>query len=144
MDTNRLAHRSPLTAPRASRFVPRQARDDREHRRTVAARALFLVLALGFAITVAAQSLPRLPGALNLAKSADSPGQVVFNHETHVDSAKPACTNCHPREFRILKADAGKRAIRHSEMEKGRECGACHDGKKAFALTDDCTACHRS
>src|SRR5512140_3236557 len=122
MDTNNIAARS-------SRF---------------AIRATFTVLALGFAIAVAAQSLPKLPGALNIAKSAESPGQVVFNHETHVDPSKPACTTCHPKEFAILKADAGKRTIRHSDMEKGRACGACHDGKKAFALTDDCTACHRS
>jgi c(7)-type cytochrome triheme protein len=109
-------------------------------------RFALAVLTLGciLGVSVAAQSLPKLPGALKVAKSAESPGQVIFNHETHVDSSKPACTNCHPKEFRILKADAGTRTIRHSDMEKGRQCGACHDGKKAFALTDDCTACHHS
>jgi c(7)-type cytochrome triheme protein len=95
-------------------------------------------------LSVAAASLPRLPGPLAIAQSADSPGPVTFNHASHVDEAKPACTGCHPREFRILKANAGKRPIRHADMEKGRQCGACHDGKKAFALTDDCTACHKT
>jgi c(7)-type cytochrome triheme protein len=28
------------------------------------------------------------------------------------------------------------------QMEKGKSCGACHDGKRAFAL-DDCTKCHK-
>jgi c(7)-type cytochrome triheme protein len=100
------------------------------------------VLACAWAAAVAAQSLPNLPGELRLAKSAESPGQVVFNHETHVDTSKPACTTCHPREFRILKASAGRAPIRHADMEKGRQCGSCHDGKKAFAM-DDCTTCHR-
>ena len=90
-----------------------------------------------------AASLPKLPGELAIARSADSPGQVIFNHATHVDEAKPACTGCHPREFRILKANAGKTPIRHADMEKGRQCGKCHDGKTSFGLTDDCTMCHK-
>jgi c(7)-type cytochrome triheme protein len=32
--------------------------------------------------------------------------------------------------------------VTHADMEKGRYCGACHDGKKGFAL-DDCAACHQ-
>jgi hypothetical protein len=32
--------------------------------------------------------------------------------------------------------------ITHAKMEKGRQCGACHNGKAAFGF-DDCTACHR-
>lgn len=100
------------------------------------------VVATMWGVTVMAQSMSRLPGELTIAPSADSPGPVAFRHATHVDSDTPTCTACHPREFRILKANAGKRPpIRHDEMEKGRQCGACHDGKKAFAM-DDCTSCH--
>lgn len=102
--------------------------------------------ALGIAVTTAAaQDLPRLVDQVKLHQSAESPGQVTFNHSTHVGmQAKPECTACHPKAFRILKADAGKRpAITHAAMEKGAYCGACHDGKKAFALQDDCTNCHK-
>jgi c(7)-type cytochrome triheme protein len=95
----------------------------------------------GWATAVMAQSLPKLPAALVLLKGAESPGPVTFNHDTHVDSAKPACTNCHPREFRMLKTTK-RVAITHPEMEKGKYCGSCHDGKKAFAM-DDCTMCHQ-
>jgi len=107
-------------------------------RAAVAAAGLLLASALG------AQTLPKLPGAMALPKSADSPGQVTFNHTTHVDDAKPACTTCHPRLFSILKdgAPAPRAAIVHAKMEKGQQCGACHDGKKAFAIEDDCAACH--
>ena len=92
---------------------------------------------------VAAASLPKLPGELAMARSAESPGQVTFNHTSHVDEAKPACTGCHPREFRILKSSAGKTPMRHADMEKGRQCGKCHDGKTSFNMTDDCTMCHK-
>jgi c(7)-type cytochrome triheme protein len=103
---------------------------------------LGLLLAL-YASGVSAQQLPRLPKELKLARSTDSPGQVLFDHETHVDAGKPACTPCHPREFRILKAHAGLRPILHANFEKGKQCGACHDGAKAFKVEDDCTNCHR-
>lgn len=96
-----------------------------------------------FAVTLGAQSLQKLPDGLKLVKSADSPGQVVFNHSTHVDAARPDCTGCHPRPFRILKTSAAAReAITHERMEQGQQCGTCHDGKKAFALADDCAMCH--
>ena len=104
--------------------------------------AVLLGAAAGAGV-LAADRLPRLPGELKLARSNDSPGQVVFDHATHVDSDKPACTTCHPREFRILKANAGKRPILHANFEKGQQCGACHDGKNAFKVDDDCTNCHR-
>lgn len=101
-----------------------------------------LVLAFcAWAGVVAAQSMPKLPEGLPLPKGTDSPGQVTFNHETHVDGERPSCTSCHPREFRMLKATR-RAAITHAEMEKGRFCGSCHDGKKAFAM-DDCTFCHQ-
>jgi c(7)-type cytochrome triheme protein len=104
-----------------------------------AAGAVILASALG------AQALPKLPGPMALPRSADSPGQVTFNHATHVDDAKPACTTCHPRLFGILKdgAPAQRVAIVHAKMEKGQQCGACHDGKKAFAIEDDCAGCHQ-
>jgi c(7)-type cytochrome triheme protein len=107
---------------------------------TIAA-AVMLGLAIG-AANAGAQSMPRLPKELKITRSADSPGQVTFDHGTHVDSAKPNCTTCHSREFNILKA-SGRREIKHENFDKGRQCGACHDGKKAFKLDEDCTFCHR-
>ncbi len=105
-----------------------------------AAAALLLVPGL----LVAADRLPRLPKDLSLPKSADSPGVVVFRHVSHVDPSRPDCTPCHPALFRILKTPASTRpVIRHADMEKGRACGACHDGKSASDLTD-CAKCHRT
>lgn len=106
--------------------------------------AVMLVAAGVWVAPAAAQQLPRLVDDLKIARGADSPGQVTFNHSTHVDSDKPECTSCHPRDFRILKADAGtKHRIVHDNFDQGRQCGRCHNGKAAFAIADDCTNCHR-
>ncbi len=107
-------------------------------RRATLAPALVL---LGLATAAAAGGLPKLPKEARLPQGPDSPGVVVFTHETHVDANKPDCTGCHPGIFPILKTTKPK-PITHADMEKGRACGTCHDGKSASGL-DDCAACHK-
>jgi c(7)-type cytochrome triheme protein len=102
------------------------------------------LLAIAAVAGAGAQDMPKLPDGLAIAKSADSPGQVTFNHFTHVDAAKPDCTVCHPTPYSILGSKGGTRAaMKHENFGKGEQCGSCHNGKKAFALEDDCTNCHR-
>jgi c(7)-type cytochrome triheme protein len=97
-----------------------------------------------FASALAAQTMPKLPDGIALPMSEDSIGQVTFYHFTHVDESKPDCTTCHPKLFSIVKVEGKTRApITHEVMGRGESCGACHDGKKAFAIDDDCTMCHR-
>lgn len=67
------------------------------------------------------------------------PGKTVFSHEVHVMKAKVGCKECHPRLY--LDVARSKR-VTMKQMEKGRSCGACHQGKRAFAL-DACDKCHR-
>lgn len=66
-------------------------------------------------------------------------GTVVFNHKDHLrqKSIRNNCKACH-------RADTNKLG-RHSmaEMEKGKSCGACHNGRDAFAIAD-CERCHLS
>ena len=100
-------------------------------------------LLLAASLAAAGSSL-KLPPDKPLPQSPDSPGVVKFSHASHVDAAKPNCTACHPKPFQILGGGGAKKAatpIRHEDMEAGRSCGACHDGKAAHGL-DDCTACH--
>jgi c(7)-type cytochrome triheme protein len=105
--------------------------------------AMMAALGAVFATAAFAATLDRLPAALTLPQSADSPGKVTFSHTTHVDSGKPDCTGCHPGLFKILKSTPSTDGtILHAKMDKGRQCGACHNGKAAFGF-DDCTACHR-
>jgi len=101
---------------------------------------------LGFVLASAswAADLPRLPKDLLLPQGDDSPGQVTFRHDSHVDLAKPACLTCHPRLFPILKEGGLKKgALKHERMKEGQACGACHGkGKVAFDFEDACENCH--
>ena len=104
---------------------------------------LWLLVAAGIGLASPARAdLPRLPGELQVPRGGDSPGQVTFRHESHVDAAKPACVGCHPRRFGILGRSTGRarEQITHAAMEKGQACGACH-GKQAFGF-DECGSCH--
>ena len=66
-------------------------------------------------------------------------GKAVFSHTLHnrQKDIKNNCKACHNVLFDM------KKKIRHSmaEMEQGKSCGACHNGKTAFGLSD-CTKCH--
>lgn len=104
------------------------------------------MVGLGLALATAglAQTLPRLPQDFPLPRGEGSPGQVTFSHLTHVDQKRPDCTGCHPALFKILErgtpAEGGP--VRHSSMEAGRQCGACHNDKASFGLAN-CPLCHR-
>lgn len=108
--------------------------------RTDLRRAALGLLALGLSGTALA-GLPRLPAEVSIHRGADSPGQVAFRHESHVDAARPDCVTCHPRRFSILGSEGTPRpAITHQAMEQGQACGACH-GKQAFGF-EECGNCH--
>ncbi len=104
------------------------------------------IVALGTALATAglAQTLPKLPQDYPFQKGEGSPGQVTFSHPSHVDLKKPDCTLCHPALFKILAkgAPAEGGPLGHTAMERGKQCGACHNGKAAFGL-DTCPLCHR-
>ena len=113
-------------------------------RLTLRTLAPLAVLTLGLTAAALGGGLPNLPKDRPLPQGPDSPGVVTFRHANNVDSTRPDCTTCHPALFPILKGSAAARpasSIRHAEMEKGRLCGSCHDGKGAHGL-DDCATCH--
>lgn len=58
-----------------------------------------------------------------------------FNHESH---AKIGCKDCHTGIFPMKK---GTSRITMEAIYQGRYCGACHNGKRAFA-SSECGACH--
>jgi c(7)-type cytochrome triheme protein len=107
-------------------------------------KLILAIAALVIGGAALADNMPKLPGALKLPQTGESPGVVTFNHDMHVDTSKAAgsCTACHPRLFSILGKSATKRVktVTHDAMLKGESCGACH-GKQAFNF-DDCTMCH--
>jgi c(7)-type cytochrome triheme protein len=102
-----------------------------------AAVALALVLR---ALPVGAEPPLRLPPDVTYDGADGSPGPVVFSHDSHVLFAEHNCTVCHPGAFSILHP-AGR--ITHEEMDAGKKCGICHDGKGASGVQDACDSCHK-
>jgi c(7)-type cytochrome triheme protein len=68
-----------------------------------------------------------------------SRGTIVgyFSHDFH--TAAYQCNDCHTK---IFPYGDGKR-MTMADMAKGKSCGACHDGKTAFAVTASCAKCHK-
>jgi c(7)-type cytochrome triheme protein len=77
---------------------------------------------------------------IRLTRHADSPGPVTFDHRAH---GRSRCDRCHPALF-AKKVDA--QPLDKEAMRQGKSCGACHNGKEAFAVDDSdaCERCHRS
>jgi c(7)-type cytochrome triheme protein len=69
----------------------------------------------------------------------DDQGTVVgsFSHDFHLQIYK--CNDCHIKLFPFGK---GKR-MSMADMDAGKSCGACHNGKIAFATKPTCAKCHR-
>lgn len=66
-------------------------------------------------------------------------GNVVFKHSVHPDSVKNNCSACHPKIFKQKKFTSG---MKMADINKGKYCGVCHDGKKAFSVKT-CVKCHK-
>ena len=62
-------------------------------------------------------------------------GTVVFSHNIHGTK----CNACHPKLF---KKKSNSNHVSMKVMERGKSCGACHNGRKAFNVTGDCAKCH--
>lgn len=61
----------------------------------------------------------------------------VFSHDFH--SQLYSCYDCHTKKFDYRK---GSRKSTMAEIDNGKSCGICHNGKEAFASTGDCQKCH--
>lgn len=66
-------------------------------------------------------------------------GNVSFSHDNHVGGGLK-CTDCHDSLF-VTKEK--HKAVTMTQMQKGKSCGACHNGKKAFDVKANCNNCHK-
>lgn len=83
-----------------------------------------------------------LPDDMALREQEDSPGLVIFSHDTHVDSNRPLCVDCHAGTHSILGGATIPADFTATDFHDKRHCGRCHDGIEAFDLEDDCESCH--
>ncbi len=90
--------------------------------------------------TAAGATAAKLPAPHTYPPSENSPGPVTFRHQSHM-RGDATCASCHPKRFRMA-ATAPRPG---GGMHERDACGACHDGKRAFAAEDPetCTRCHR-
>ncbi len=69
-----------------------------------------------------------------------SAGNVIFSHDSHVGGLGLKCTDCHDALY--VTKEKHKRATM-AQMQKGKSCGACHNGRKAFDVKANCGNCHK-
>jgi c(7)-type cytochrome triheme protein len=67
-------------------------------------------------------------------------GSVTMDGTTHANAGL-TCADCHNKElFPDMKLGAVK--ITMKDIQAGKLCGKCHNGKGAFAIKDNCSRCH--
>lgn len=101
-------------------------------------RALWLLPAVLVATPVLAAAFPAV---LRVPRREPAAGgslpRALFSHGTH---ASFGCYACHPSTF-----PQAPLAFTHREMNEGRFCGRCHDGRIAIAVSaKPCQDCHVS
>ncbi len=70
-----------------------------------------------------------------------SAGKVVFSGTIHAEKGLK-CTDCHPKIFPMKKTTE---EMKMSDLNAGKYCGECHNGKRAFSTSDPaaCSKCHK-
>jgi c(7)-type cytochrome triheme protein len=75
----------------------------------------------------------------NISYKMKKATEVVFSHAIHIDKTKGKCRNCH--DGKVMTGN--DRNITMAQMETGRTCGSCHNGKGAFTVAGNCAKCHK-
>lgn len=73
----------------------------------------------------------------------ESAGKVEFSHYNHMglDSVGRNCQACHNHVYHVVTKK--NPAYTMAQMEEGKACGFCHNGKNdVFAVDGDCATCH--
>ncbi len=97
------------------------------------------VLAVLFSMAAASAALAVVGGG-DIAFEGGNAGRVVFSHDSHVSLHWLSCTECHTSTFTTKGAH---RPVTMAQMAQGRSCGACHNGKWAFSVQENCKLCHQ-
>ena len=98
-----------------------------------------LVVVVTFAMAVSAFAVP---AGKTVEFDGKGGGKVVFDGKIHADKGLK-CAECH--QSGLFKMKKGVEAITMKDMNDGKNCGACHNGTKAFSSKDaaSCAKCHK-
>jgi len=101
-----------------------------------------VVLGLAFVMTVAFASFG-FAMKKDVEFAGGGAGKVIFSHEQHTEKVGMDCKECHTKLFKMKKGST--EGITMAKMEAGENCGACHNGEKAFSVKDEasCPKCHQ-
>ena len=82
----------------------------------------------------------------NILFEGKGAGQVIFDMNVHLAKGL-TCADCHEARgysLALFEMKRGADAITMRKMELGSSCGACHDGTKAFSVSNNlsCSLCH--
>ena len=91
------------------------------------------------------RGVPSVPEDFVIPAGSNGVGSVSFSHRRHVLRARAKCSDCHPRPYEMVKPGSTFGKIRDlgKRMEHGHRCEKCHDERKAFGISADCTRCHQ-
>lgn len=96
---------------------------------------------LGFLVALMLASFTwAVVGGGDIVFEEKSAGNVIFSHDSHVGGLGLKCTDCHDSLY--VTKEKHKR-VTMAQMQKGKSCGACHNGKKAFDVKANCSNCHK-
>lgn len=68
-----------------------------------------------------------------------SMGEVTFKGDDHAGKGLK-CNECHSKIFKMKK---GSTKMKMADINAGKFCGECHNGKKAFKPAGNCAKCHK-
>ncbi len=68
-------------------------------------------------------------------------GTVIFDGTVHA-KAVSSCKDCHKADM-FTQMRKGATPITMKDIQEGRLCGNCHNGKVTFAVTANCGRCHK-
>ena len=103
----------------------------------------FLVIAIIVIVTlVLSVSAFAVPSGKSVEFAGGTAGKVVFDGKVHADKGNK-CADCH--QSGLFKMKKGGDVLTMKDMEAGKNCGACHNGTKAFSVKDaaNCGKCHK-
>ncbi len=106
--------------------------------RKILMQSAIFVLSIFIIVSMAMAVVPEL----NLVFEVKDMGKVTFNGKIHADKGLK-CIDCHPAPFPNKRSAAG--TYKMEKMNKGENCGICHNGTKSFKTSDpaNCTKCHK-
>lgn len=82
-------------------------------------------------------------GAEDITFMVSNAGDVVYNHDVHVEKLGLGCSECHYRVFARAAHNIRDKATM-TEMQNGKSCGSCHNGRRAFGVDKNCSRCHQN